>query len=132
VLVWAGRNFAALRVFIAFCGVVLMLAGQAPLGAFQSNGAATGMACCKKNGHACCHKAHQNGAGPKWEARNCGMPGCGFSAAPDAFPLFTTPGAGHWRQAPVTRLGYAGAGERRPRFAQFPLDLLQLPPPFAG
>lgn len=71
------RPFA--RVLTALAGIVLLLAGEAPLIAFSAQAAA--MDSCP-DGHACCRRMHHgtqhSGAG--WQGDVCGMPGCGGGA----------------------------------------------------
>jgi len=66
------------RVFTALLGILLLLAGEAPLVAWATQSAA--MDCCP-DGHACCRRLHhRTQTGPAWQGDMCGMPGCGGGA----------------------------------------------------
>ena len=62
------------RLITALAGILLMLAGEAPLVAWSAESA---MDCCP-DGHACCRRLQQSGA--TWQGDFCGMPGCGGGA----------------------------------------------------
>jgi len=73
------------RVITALAGILLMLAGEAPLVAWAAESAA--MECCP-DGHACCRRAHRTQqSGPGWRGEICGMPGCGGSLGTVSIPM---------------------------------------------
>jgi hypothetical protein len=120
------------RFLTALLGLVLLLAGHVPVGAFAA--AADDMACCN-DGHACCRRAHrhaiQHKNGPEWRSETCGQSGCcvhpgttAIAIHADAKPANidrTIPLA--W-QAPVLVRHING---RR----QLPTNLFQRPPPLS-
>lgn len=59
-------------------GILLLLAGEAPLVAWAAQAAA--MDCCP-DGHACCRRLHhRTQTGQSWQGDVCSMPGCGGGA----------------------------------------------------
>jgi hypothetical protein len=117
---------AVSRLVTALFGILLMLAGQVPIAAFNTQ--SSEMACCRKSHHTCCKKAHET-SGPQLQASNCGSPGCGIQIGTVSIPFHVTIAPATPDHLTVAALCRSLSYEFQSYFVQFSLSRFQRPPP---